>query len=237
MKNLLCGLFLFSITSAFSQYAAPSLTHLKYDEGENSWLNVYLAESKSPTPVLVWAHANGKDPSANDFPNSLWQELKQGGVSVISWESIPNIASAGHIIIGEEDFLKVMEWIKTNASKYNLDVNKIIISGRSRGSIISFPGTNQLFKEIKGAYFVQALPKGGWMGKDFRNDVTVNSPKLVLAYADSPDTKDGHTPLNGMKIEARYDSLGIGDRINIYHSLGKDNLYKYLLSFIIENTK
>ncbi len=239
MKNLLSisTLLLFSITSAFTQFAIPSLPHLKYDEGENSWLNLYLAESESPTALLIWAHANGKKPSANDFPNSLWQELKDAGVSVISWESIPNIASQEHIASGEEDFLKVLEWVKANASKYNLDVNKIIISGRSRGSIISFSGTNQLHNEIKGAYFVQALPKGGWMGRDFRNDVTVNSPKMVLAYAYSPETTDGHTPLYGMKIKARYDSLDIGNRVEVYHSLGKENLYKFLIQFIIENTQ
>lgn len=237
MKKLCVGVLMLYAAIAIGQNATPTYPHVKYADGENNWLNIYQADGKKPAPVLVWAHANGKAPSANEFPNSTWQQLKAAGISVISWESIPNVLNADHVATGEKDFLTVMDWVQANAAKYNLDAHNIIVSGRSRGTVLSFMGVNQLSDKIKGVYFVQTLPNGAWALKDYRNFITQNSPKLVMAYADAPGTTDAHTPLNGVKIADKYKSLGIGDRVKLYHSLGKDSLYKYLIPFIKETTK
>lgn len=237
MKGIFTGFLLLSVAVSFGQIATPSYPHLKYDAGENNWLNLYQAVSPAPTPVVIWAHANGRSPSANDFPDDVWQQLKAAGISLISWESVPQIVSANDVTTCEKDFLNILQWVKENASKYNLDTSNVIISGRSRGSIVSFAGINKSPMGIKGAYFVQALPNGGWKLKDFREDISVYSPNMVLAYADSPETTDGHTPKNGMKIKERYDSLGIGNKIKVYDTLGMDSLYKYLVDFIKKNIK
>lgn len=237
MRKLFTVLLLLIITISHAQDATPDYPHLKYSAGENNWLNLYIAEGKQPAPVVVWAHANGKNPSANDFPDAVWQQLKATGVSLVSWESVPQVISAEDATICQKDFLTVIDWIKENATKYNFDTAKLIISGRSRGSIISFAGVNNFPANIKGAYFVQALPNGGWKVMDFRDYVTDKSPNMVLAYAEGPDTNNGHTPLNGIKIKEKYESLGIGSRIKVYDSLGIDNLYKYFIEFIKENTK
>lgn len=237
MKRIFVAFLVLSSIVATGQHAVPSYPHVPYDEGTNNWLNLYLAESKSPTPVVIWAHANGTNPSANDFPSELWQSLKSAGISVISWESVPQILSPEHIAIGEKDFLTMMKWVAKNSKKYNLDTTKIIISGRSRGSIISFAGANQLYKKIRGVYLIQALPNGGWRVKDFRNDITENSPTMVMAFAEALGSKDGHTPDNGLKIEQKYKELGIGEKFRLYHSLGKDNLYQYLVQFVQQQTE
>lgn len=236
MKKIFFLLLAFYATTAIAQKAIPDYPHVKYDEGENNWLNIYQPERKQISPVLLWAHPNGKDPSADDFPDAVWQQLRKAGVILVSWESVPQILSANDIMVCENDFDKVLKWVKTNAAKYGIDTNQIFVGGQSRGSIVSFPGANKS-AGIKGAYFVQALPNGGWKIKDFRNDVSAGSPNMVLAYAEPPETTNGHTPLNGFKIKEKYESLGIGNKIKVYDSLGKENIFKYLVDFIKYNTK
>jgi hypothetical protein len=234
MKNIIVCLFIFCASAVFAQSSAPTFSHIKYESGINNWLNIYQAVGKTSRPVVIWAHANGA--TAEKFPASLWQELSKLGVSVISWESEPELTAPEHVATGEKDFINVMDWVQKNAAKYNFDTNNIIISGRSRGTIISFLGANQLYKKIKGAYFTQALPNGGWRIRDFTKDVTVNSPAMTMAFADGFGSKDGHTPDNGLKIADKYKELGIGDRFQIYENLGKDGLYGHLVDFIKKNT-
>ncbi|MEO5945407.1 MAG: hypothetical protein ABIP79_01215 [Chitinophagaceae bacterium] len=237
MRILFLVVLLYFNGVANCQKAMPDFPHIKYGEGENRWLNLYQAINKKPGALLLWAHANGKNASANDFRKEVWQQLKMSGISLISWESVPQVRTAEDVTVCEEDFIKVLDWAKKNASKYNIDTGKIFVAGLSRGSVISFSGANRNYASIRGAYFIQALPDGAWKLKDFRTEVSVNSPKMIFAYADSLETTDVHSPRNGIKIKEQYDSIGIGSRIKMYHSLGKDNLFKYLVEFINENIK
>ncbi len=232
MKQLLYSLLLFSSIAVYGQKAVPTYSHVKYGDGENSWLNIYLAKSGNPTPVVVWAHANGQDVTADNFPAGVWEALQVAGISVISWESVPRITQAEEVGQGEKDFNAVMNWLNAHYKEYNIDVNKVVISGQSRGSVISFAGANKFPVNIKGAYFVQALPNMAWKVRDFTKDISKTSPLMVMAYAEAPGSKDGHTPDNGKKIEERYKELGIADRFTLYHSLGKAGLYSHLAAFV-----
>lgn len=236
MKRIFFCLSVFISVAAFGQKAVPTDAHVKYGTGEDNWLNIYQAKSKTPTPVVVWAHANGQDVTADNFPAAVWKQLKDAGISVISWESVPRMTKPEEIAIGEKDFMAVMAWLNNNHDKYNIDINKVIISGQSRGSIVSFAGANKLSDKIKGAYFAQALPNMAWKVRDFTKDVNKNSPKIALAYADAPGSTDGHTPDNGIKIEDKYKKLKISDRFTLYHSLGKTGLYNHLPEFVKEAT-
>ena len=37
----------------------PDIAKVAYGEGENQWMNFYLADSDTPTPVYIFSHANG----------------------------------------------------------------------------------------------------------------------------------------------------------------------------------
>ena len=37
----------------------PDVAKIPYGEGENQWMNLYLADSDTPTPLYLFSHANG----------------------------------------------------------------------------------------------------------------------------------------------------------------------------------
>jgi len=215
---------------ALSQHAVPDFAHVPYGPDENNWLNIYLAGGEAKTPVLVFAHANGS--TADEFPASVWDDLKQTGVSAISWESVPQLKSLSDYQTCQEDFLSMLDWMAENSEKYGFDRDNLIICGRSRGTIVTWSALHADPEKFRGAYMAQGLPNGAWSLGDFTKDVTPESPAMFFAYAESPDTNDGHTPLNGIKIQKAYELNGITDRFELEHSLGKPEIFKHLVSFI-----
>jgi pimeloyl-ACP methyl ester carboxylesterase len=233
MRILLLFSFLLIPFCVISQHAEPDYSGIQYSSGKNNWLNIYLAEGEGKKPLLVFAHANGS--TADRFPLGVWNELKEIGVSAISWESVPNIKDFSDYRTCTEDFLQVLNWIQNNADAYGFDMENIIVCGRSRGSVVSWIALHTYPEKFKGAYMAQALPSRTWEIRDYTKDVKPESPVLFFAFADGPDTNDGHTPMNGLKIKEAYDLNGIADRFFIEHSLGKQELYKFLIDFIQKN--
>ena len=45
--------------SGDSSYYRPTPDMVAYGEGENQWIDFYLADSDAPTPVYIFSHANG----------------------------------------------------------------------------------------------------------------------------------------------------------------------------------
>ncbi len=165
MKKNSLLIFLFTASIGFAQQSTPTFSHLQYDKGINNWLNIYQAKSNKPTPVLIWAHHNGA--TAKGFPKPLLDSLLKNNISVVNWESVPQIVTAEDIDTAETDFYKMFAWVNANAVKYNFDLKNIFISGGSRGTVISFAGANKLSNEIKGVYFVEAVPVKSWLARDF----------------------------------------------------------------------
>ena len=205
----------------------PEHPGVPYGEGENQWLNLYLADSDTPTPVYVFSHANG---STADDVSGFVDELKGVGISTVSWESVvlPD-GSAEDIETGWSDAQLMLDWLKENADTYNLDTDKMIIGGRSRGSLFSWQLAHSQEPDIKGIYMFQALPDGVWQNTDSwtpTDEVTENSPPMKLTYKEAPGTTDGHKPEHGYTILDRYEELGIGNKAELTHSLeGEASLF------------
>ena len=211
-----------------------------YGTGENQWLNFYRAESTTPTPVYIWGHPNsdGKvPPSANDIPKHVVDMCREIGVSVISWESVPQVKTREDVLICREDLIKVYEWLAANAKGYNVDMNNIFIGGSSRGTVVSWDFICKYHDKIRGAYLTQALPKGAWAfeAENPLTTITANNPPVVLSYRTDMETDDGHSPKFGKRIADKYEQFGIGDRVTLL--LEQKNLYTQLIEFINNNKK
>ena len=63
----------------------------------NVFLDIYIAPSNCPTPVYFNAHPNG---GTTSMPTSITDSLISNGISIISWESVPNINNAQDILTG-----------------------------------------------------------------------------------------------------------------------------------------
>jgi hypothetical protein len=246
---LLATLLLISLSSSAQENKPdlklkPDFYHLSYSNKKPyNVLNIYIAQNAKKnvsTPLYIWAHGNGG--SADRLNKEMWNELSSAGISIISWESVLNLASDADRIEGEADLEKVMEFVKTNASKYNFDLNKIVIGGHSRGTIMSWKFTQQNNNLVKGIYFTGALgdpllwKESDWEPRDLINQ---GSPQFIFAYKSTPGDGDVHNPKSGKLIKEKYEELGIGERARVEHSLGKRGLEQwcFLKEFILNVTR
>ena len=208
---------------------------LTYGPGENQWLNLYRAESRTPAPVYIWGHPNSDGkvlPSAHDIPKNIVDNCNNEGITVISWESVPQVKSYDDVMTCRADLIKVYEWIVANAETYHFDVNNLFIGGSSRGTVVSWAFICQYADKIRGAYLTQALPKGAW-AVDSENPlttITAQNPPVVLSYRTDMESDDGHSPKFGKRIADKYAELGIGERVTLL--LEQKNLYVELVPFI-----
>lgn len=206
--------------------AVPTKT-IFYGDESRQWMNIYIAENHShPTPVYIYSHANAS--TANAFPKGIWGDVSKAGISVVSWESIPNVKTGDHVAICEADFNIVLNWVQSHAKEYNFDVNKIVVGGMSRGSVVTWKTSHERWKEIRGIYSTNALPAGAWAGGSTRvlDYITKDSPPIFLAYESYPNVPrevNGHDPIYGIAIADRYKELGIGDRATVVHSIETTN--------------
>jgi len=219
------------------QKVAPDYNHLAYsNDNPYNIMNIYLVDrpkNGQPTPLYLWGHGNGS--TLDRFDDKLWERLSAAGISAISWESVPFVKDKKDFKECEKDFERVMNYIFENAAKYNIDTNKIVVGGTSRGSFVSWEYSNKSKGRIKGVYSTGALGDpmmwNGWEPRDF---VTPNSPPFIFTYPSSPGDGNIHNPKAGELIKEKYVELGIGERARIEHSLNKRGLnrWEYIVSFI-----
>jgi len=209
------------------------------DDPLRQHLHILKAPSNVPTPVYFYAHANngkasGLDPEDMDI-------FIEAGYSIISWESVTTLDSPESVETCWSDFELVWSWFKENAATHNLLSSSVIIGGRSRGSVCSWPMAHSEKPEIQGIYVYNALPDSVWQNDNdsWVEDVTTGSPPAYLVYGPecpkpitqeclpSPDPTDGHNPRNGQKIVDRYTDLGIDSKIELIDGLENDGIGIY----------
>jgi acetyl esterase/lipase len=238
-------------TAQWTETFVPYVTGTQpYGEGEGPFLrnnpkrqHLHIAQTPStePTPVYFFAHGNGG--TAAGSPVAGWAPelsiVQAAGYSVISWESVTTLDAPEDTDVCWADAALVFEWFRANAAIYNLDPNKVIIGGRSRGSVCSWSLAQTPDPAIQGMYFYNSLPDRTWLVPDppWKPLVTKDSPPAYLAYgplcpkpiiaegpqACAPVPYDGHNPKNGQKIVERYAEVGLSASITLkdgFESLG-----------------
>jgi predicted esterase len=187
---------------------------------KRQYLHIFeFGSAAAPAPVFFFAHGNGAD--ADALNQQELADIASVGYSAISWESVSTISDADDVFTCWADQLLVYEWAKTNAATYNLDMNNVIIGGRSRGSICGWSLGQSGDTEIKAIYMYNALPDPVWQDVDTWDpvaDVSAQSPPTYLAYGpecpkpitqDCTISGDIHNPRHGQKIVDRYEELGL----------------------------
>ena len=128
----------------------------------------------------------------------------------------------------KEPWLKMFDFVKANAKKYNIDTRNIFVGGRSLGSMGSFPAAMERWKEVRGVYSMQALPRGGKLHAAL---VHKNSPPSYLIYRSAPGSNN-HDPRNGLMVEDAYKEKGIGNRISIKTEIRDQLWFTWLIDFM-----
>jgi len=238
MKKLkfLLMLFVLTLSTGTSLLAQPDTT-IFYGPESRQYLDIYMAPSDCPTPVYIWAHGNGQ--STQDIDTYIPDTLNAMGISVISWESLTAVFDSADLVTAWDDANVMYAWLKANASAYNIDTSNLILGGSSRGSVVSWKLAHSADPNVQGLYFRNAVPISAWSLPTVwtpLDDITVNSPPIFMAYPFSDTTSNNHSPVYGMRVQAAYDSLGIGDRDSLVHSIRYSvdrNAYKYLPDFAL----
>ncbi len=116
---------------------APPPTHadVKYGPHERHVMDVWLAESDKPTPVVISIHGGAFRHGDKSVSSPVLRECLKSGFSVvaITYRFTPqHIAPAQH-----QDAARAVQFVRHNADKWNLDPTRIAAIGGSAGAGMS----------------------------------------------------------------------------------------------------
>lgn len=113
----------------------PTHRDVKYGPYDRNVMDVWLAESDKPTPILVSIHGGGFRGGNKSVSGGLLRECLESGISVVAITyrlSDQAIAPAQFL-----DSARAIQFIRHNAKQWNLDPTRIAATGGSAGAGIS----------------------------------------------------------------------------------------------------
>ena len=201
-------LLFFSLISAFGQAVKPTLTDLRYsDEYERSVLDLWLADSSKPAPLVIYFHGGGfKTGDKKFFQRSpMLQKYFWEGVSFAS-VNYPFLKQVGGKHLKILDHCPVaIRFLKQNSKKHNLDTEKISVMGNSAGALITCHVGHAFDLGVRSIFPIQQ-PMGTPL---------VTIPRLrkggppIFVYNRSGPKDRVHHPDNAIFVKRKCDSLGI----------------------------
>jgi len=115
----------------------PTHRDVAYDDDHASQcLDVYLAESDKPTPAMIYIHGGGwRAGSKKNIPAWLRKFVVDGDISVVSVEyRFTNVAPHPAQV---NDCLRAIQFVRQNATKWNIDTKRLGVTGGSAGGHLS----------------------------------------------------------------------------------------------------
>jgi len=115
--------------------ARETLRNVKYGPHERNVMDVWLAQSKEPTPVLVSIHGGGFRGGNKSVDANLLRSCLDEGISVVAITyrlSDTAIAPAQHL-----DAARAIQFIRSKAKEWNVDKTRFAATGGSAGAGLS----------------------------------------------------------------------------------------------------
>ncbi len=117
----------------------PTHADMVYGSHPSNVLDLWLAPSDTPTPLLVFIHGGGfRGGDKRNFDDSLIENMHKEGISVASINY--RLPKQGLLAEGENrypapkhDGARALQFLRYNASKYNLDNTRFAATGGSAG--------------------------------------------------------------------------------------------------------
>lgn len=200
---IFCSVFL----NCLAQRIEPSNADIRYsDRYDRSNLDLWLADSKKPTPLVINFHGGGfKTGDKRSFQgSSMLRKYLPKGVSFAS-VNYPYISQV------QGDHRKLLEhcsesiiFIKKNANKYNIDENRISVMGNSAGALITCFLGHAKKLGIRSIYPIQQ-PKGTpFLLPHIRED----GPPIIV-YNRSGLNDQIHHPRFAVMLQKKCEELGV----------------------------
>ena len=117
---------------ALAQEARPTYENVKYGPHARNIMDVWLAKSDKPSPVLVSIHGGGFFAGTKTVSPELLRRSLDAGISVVAITyrlSDEAIAPAQF-----HDAARAIQFIRHNAKEWNLDAQRVVATGNSAGA-------------------------------------------------------------------------------------------------------
>lgn len=113
---------------------APTHKDVAYDRQHGSQkLDVYLAKSDKPVPVMVFFHGGGWSGGSKAYvPSWLMKGVREGAFSVVSVEY--RFTQVAIHPAQANDCMRAVQFVRANAAKWNIDPKRVGVTGSSAGA-------------------------------------------------------------------------------------------------------
>ncbi len=120
---------------ATAQERRPTNTNVKYGPHARNVMDVWLAKSDKPTPVLVSIHGGGFAKGDKSVSPELLRLCLDGGISVaaITYRFSDDAIAPAQFF----DAARAVQFIRHRAKEWNLDAGKVAATGSSAGAGLS----------------------------------------------------------------------------------------------------
>lgn len=204
---LLMALLSFLAPLAAAQGGGPKPRTVTYAEvgGRPLQLDLYLAESAEPTPLIVWIHGGAwRGGSRKQVPPSV-RRLVAGGTSVasIDYRLTGQVGQWGdepvHWPAQRDDAKAAVRWLRAHAEELNLDSDAFVAWGASAGGHLATilgltndaPGTTGSVGEHTDTSSAVALAINFFGPTDlFTMDADVTEPPGSVIHHDAPNSPE-----------------------------------------------
>lgn len=154
-----------SITAAYR--VTPSITYLTANNFEAK-LDVYSrSDATTPQPTMIWIHGGGWTGGNKEGDTFNLLPYMEMGWNVVNVEY--RLAKTSLAPAAVEDCLCALRWVVRNAKEYNVDISKLVVSGRSAGGHLALttgmiPASAGLDGECPGKEELKVAAVVDWYG-------------------------------------------------------------------------
>jgi len=122
--------------SSNQRQMAPTHANIKYGEHERNFFDLWLAESKKPTPLAIYIHGGGFiSGNKEKVSQQVVTQLLDAGISVASinyrYLSIDTPLPTSH-----HDARRALQFMRSKAKEWNIDKSRVAAFGGSAGAQI-----------------------------------------------------------------------------------------------------
>jgi acetyl esterase/lipase len=125
-----------TVKSARPQKTVPTYADISYGPSNANKLDFWQVKSRKPAPLLVFIHGGGfRGGSKNSIPSELLTKCLEAGIAC---------ASIDYRLSGEavypaqmHDSARAIQFIRSKAAEWNIDLKRLAAGGGSAGSGIS----------------------------------------------------------------------------------------------------
>ena len=140
LKSVRLAIAAFAVIAAIPNFGlaqSPTYSDVVYDnEHSSQCMDVYLAQSDKPTPAVIYIHGGGwRGGSKKGVPGWLMRFVNDGKLSVVAVEyRFTDVATHPAQV---NDCLRSIQFVRQNAEKWNIDAERLGVTGGSAGGHLS----------------------------------------------------------------------------------------------------